>query len=133
MWAYAHNYSRRPHLPRPFCCKHVHQLPGIRIFKPQGVRLSRLAEINLSVEEMEALRLAHGEQLYQEEAARRMAISRQTFGRLLDTAHQKVTRALSDGLALRIEGGSYHVQGDHPACPRCRGRHHPILNPQEAP
>jgi predicted DNA-binding protein (UPF0251 family) len=79
---------------------------------------------------MEALRLAHGEQLYQEEAARRMAISRQTFGRLLDTAHQKVTRALSEGLALRIEGGAYHLPHD-PACPRCRGRCGPAPNPQE--
>jgi predicted DNA-binding protein (UPF0251 family) len=96
------------------------------------VPLSRLAEVILSVEEMEALRLAHGEQLYQEAAARLMAISRQTFGRLLDAAHQKVTRALSDGLALRIEGGSYHVQGD-PACPRCRGRRRAGSPSQETP
>ena len=94
--------------------------------------LSQLAVVILSVEEMEALRLAHGEQLYQEAAAQRMAISRPTFGRLLDAAHQKVTRALSDGLALRIEGGSYHLQGD-PACPRCRGRRHAGPDSQETP
>lgn len=85
--------------------------------------LSRLAEVILSVEEMEALRLAHGEQLYQEEAARRMAISRPTFGRLLDEAHRKVTRALLEGLALRIEGGTYHLSGE--SCPRCGGQEVP--------
>lgn len=92
--------------------------------------MRQLAEVVLQVEEMEALRLAHGDQLYQEAAARQMGISRQTFGRLLDTAHQKVTRALSEGLALRIEGGAYHLQHD-PACPRCRGRCGPAPNPQE--
>ena len=92
--------------------------------------MRQLEAVVLQVEEMEALRLAHGDQLYQEAAARQMGISRQTFGRLLDAAHQKVTRALSEGLALRIEGGAYHLQPD-PACPRCRGRRGPAPNPQE--
>jgi hypothetical protein len=38
----------------------------------------------LSVEELEALRLAHKEGLYQQAAAERMALSRATFGRVLD-------------------------------------------------
>ena len=62
------------------------------------------------MEELEALRLAHLESLYQEAAAREMGISRQTFGRLLDQAHGKVARALCEGLALRIEGGAFHHQ-----------------------
>jgi predicted Fe-Mo cluster-binding NifX family protein len=44
--------------------------------------------------------------LHQQDAAEWMAISRPTFGRLLEGAHRKVTRALVEGLALRIEGGS---------------------------
>lgn len=119
-------------MARPFCCKHIGLLPGVRIFKPQGVPLARLEEVLLSFEELEALRLAHGEQLYQEAAARRMGISRQTFGRLLDAAHQKVTRALCGGLALRIEGGTYHLQDD-PACPRCRRGQTLASLPQETP
>jgi predicted DNA-binding protein (UPF0251 family)/predicted Fe-Mo cluster-binding NifX family protein len=85
------------------------------------VPLETLQEVILSVEEMEALRLAHAEGHYQEAAAREMGISRQTFGRLLETAHQKITKVLCEGLALRIAGGTYHLQ-DRQSCPRCRGR-----------
>jgi predicted DNA-binding protein (UPF0251 family)/predicted Fe-Mo cluster-binding NifX family protein len=93
-------------VPRPFCCKKVQVLPTCRIFKPQGIPVSQLREIILSVEELEALRLAHGMGLYQQDAAEWMAISRQTFGRLLEVAHRKVTQALVEGQALRIEGGT---------------------------
>jgi predicted Fe-Mo cluster-binding NifX family protein len=61
------------------------------------------------VEELEALRLAHVTGLYQQEAAEWMAVSRQTFGRLLEAAHRKVTQALVEGQALRIEGGTFHM------------------------
>jgi predicted DNA-binding protein (UPF0251 family)/predicted Fe-Mo cluster-binding NifX family protein len=94
-------------VPRPFCCKKVQVLPACRIFKPQGIPVSQLREIVLSVEELEALRLAHGMGLYQQDAAEWMAISRQTFGRLLEVAHRKVTQALVEGQALRIEGGTF--------------------------
>ena len=102
--------ARRP------CCKRVEELPGVTYFKPRAVPLSVLEEVVLSVEELEALRLAHKEGLYQQAAAERMAVSRATFGRVLDAAHRKVTRALVDGCALRIEGGSFSM-GDR--CERC--------------
>lgn len=87
-------------------------------FKPRAVPLSVLEEITLSVEELEALRLAHMEGLYQQEAAERMAVSRATFGRVLDAAHRKVTTALVEGCALRIEGGSFRLIGPE-RCERC--------------
>jgi uncharacterized protein len=96
-------------MPRPFCRKKVRVSPVCRIFKPQGIPLSQLRQIALSVEELEALRLAHGMGLYQQDAAEWMAISRPTFGRLLEGAHRKVTRALVEGQALRIEGGAFCV------------------------
>ncbi|BDU73565.1 hypothetical protein METEAL_27390 [Mesoterricola silvestris] len=68
-----------------------------------------LEEVTLGFEELEALRLAHQEGLYQQAAAERMGVSRATFGRVLDAAHRKVTEALVGGLALRIEGGAYTV------------------------
>ncbi len=80
-------------------------------FKPRAVPLSVLEEVTLSVEELEALRLAHKEGLYQEEAAERMRVSRATFGRVLDAAHRKVTKALVEGCALRIEGGAFCMIG----------------------
>ena len=97
-------------MPRPPCCKRVEELPGVRYFKPRGVPLMGLEEVSLAFEELEALRLAHQEGLYQQEAAARMGVSRATFGRVLESAHRKVTSALVGGLALRIEGGAYRVE-----------------------
>jgi predicted DNA-binding protein (UPF0251 family) len=82
------------------------------------VPLAALEEVLLSVEELEALRLAHMEELYQQEAAARMGVSRATFGRVLDTAHRKVTKALVEGCALRIEGGCFRMIGPE-CCERC--------------
>jgi uncharacterized protein len=99
-------------VPRPPCCKRIAEMPGVRYFKPRAVPLSVLEEVVLSMEELESMRLAHSEGLYQQEAAVRMGVSRATFGRVLDAAHRKVTKALVEGCALRIEGGSYQVEGD---------------------
>lgn len=105
-------------MPRRPCCKRVEEMPGVSYFKPRAVPLSALEEVILSVEELEALRLAHHEGLYQQEAAVRMGVSRATFGRVLDSAHRKVTVALVDGCALRIEGGAFRMVGPG-TCERC--------------
>jgi len=102
--------SRRP------CCKRVEEMPGVIYFKPRAVPLADLAEVILTVEELEALRLAHQEGLYQQEAAARMEVSRATFGRVLNAAHRKVTKALVEGCALRIEGGFFCMIGPE-QCP----------------
>ncbi len=60
----------------------------------------------LSIDEFEAIRLADLEGLYQEQAAERMNVSRQTFGRIIESARRKVAQVLAGGLALRIEGGA---------------------------
>jgi len=52
------------------------------------------------VDEFEAIRLADLEGLYQEPAAEKMSVSRQTFGRIIESAHQKVAEALVRGKAL---------------------------------
>jgi rubrerythrin len=44
--------------------------------------------------------------LYQEDAATRMNVSRQTFGRIVESARRKVADALVNGKALKIEGGA---------------------------
>jgi uncharacterized protein len=92
-------------MARPKCCRRISQTPACRVFKPLGVPVSALEEVVLSIDEVEALRLADLEGLYHEQAAERMNVSRQTFGRIVETARRKVARVLSEGLALRIEGG----------------------------
>jgi hypothetical protein len=75
----------------------------------------------LTLDEYEAIRLADLEGLYQEQAASRMSISRQTFGRIVETARRKVADVLVNGKILKIEGGPVSMTAAEPArCPRCR-------------
>ena len=92
-------------MPRPFKCRRVCGTPGADYFKPRGIPLSDLQEIGLTIDEFEAIRLADLEGLYQEDAAKKMGISRQTFGNIITTAHKKIGDAIVNGKALRIEGG----------------------------
>jgi predicted RNA-binding Zn-ribbon protein involved in translation (DUF1610 family) len=61
----------------------------------------------VTVDEYEAIRLADMEGLYQEKVAEMMGVSRQTVGRILQSAHKKIAEALVHGKAIRIEGGAY--------------------------
>jgi predicted DNA-binding protein (UPF0251 family) len=68
-----------------------------------------LEEVVLTVDEFEAIRLADLGGLYQEQAAEKMNVSRQTFGRIIEAAHKKVAEALVKGKALKIEGGEFEM------------------------
>jgi len=84
-------------------------MPESDYFKPRGIPLSALEEVVLTVDEFEAIRLADLEGFYQEEAAQKMKVSRQTFGRIVESAHKKVAEALVQGKALKIEGGDFEM------------------------
>ncbi len=85
-------------------------------FKPAGVPTRTLEEVALSVDELEALRLADLEGLYQEEAAGRMGVSRATFARIVEASRRKVAGALVNGHALRIGGGAVSFVGERRFC-----------------
>ena len=89
-----------------------------RTFKPQGVPRCDLTQVDLSLDGLEALRLADVEGLYQEEAASRMGISRATFARVLAQARRTVAEAIVEGRALVIRGGTIERRGSCgvPAC-----------------
>jgi predicted DNA-binding protein (UPF0251 family) len=83
--------------------------------------MSRLEEVVLSVDELEAVRLADLEGLYQDDAAARMGVSRPTFARVVAAAHRKVAEALVKGRALRIGGGPVAFVGERQfRCESCR-------------
>ncbi|NWF75612.1 MAG: DUF134 domain-containing protein [Nitrospirae bacterium] len=90
-------------MPRPQKTRCVQCKPGVTYFKPRGIPLVELEEICITIDELEALRLADYEGLYHEDAASSMKISRQTFGRILDSAHKKVAECLLKGRALKIQ------------------------------
>jgi predicted DNA-binding protein (UPF0251 family) len=76
-----------------------------RAFKPIGRPAAELDVETLRLDELEALRLADREGLYQEAAAEQMGVSRPTFSRLLAKARAKVARALLDERLLVIGDG----------------------------
>jgi predicted DNA-binding protein (UPF0251 family) len=96
-------------MARPRNCRRVGSMPESNYFKPRGIPLSMLEEVILTVDEFEAIKLADLENLYQEQAAEKMNVSRQTFGRIIDSAHKKVADALVKGKALKIEGGEFEM------------------------
>lgn len=96
-------------MPRPRHFRHVAQLPQTNYYKPREVPLSVLEEVTLTVDEFEAIRLADLEGLYQADAAEKMNISRQTLGRILESAHKKIADALVHGKALLIKGGPIQI------------------------
>ena len=98
-------------MPRPRRYRRVGCLPQSSYYKPRGVPMSMLECVNLTIDELEAIRLADLEGLYQEDAAKRMNVSRQTLGRILESAHMKIADALVHGKALSIEGGPIELAG----------------------
>jgi predicted DNA-binding protein (UPF0251 family) len=87
----------------------VAQLPQANYYKPRGIPLSVLEEVTLTVDEFEAIRLTDLEGLYQADAAEKMSVSRQTLGRILESAHKKIADALVHGKALLIKGGPIEI------------------------
>jgi len=65
--------------------------------------MTELEEVTLSMDEIEAVRLADYEGLYHQDAAGKMKISRQTFGRIVGSARKKMAECLLKGKALKIE------------------------------
>jgi predicted DNA-binding protein (UPF0251 family) len=142
---------RQPHIEvdvlanvvRPKMCRHVGCSPEAVYFKPRGIPGSLLEEVEVAVDELEAIRLADLEGMYQEDAAAKMNVSRQTFGRIVESARRKVADALVGGKALKIEGGNIEMKAsarqikcydcEHtwevpfgtcrpPECPSCRSK-----------
>jgi predicted DNA-binding protein (UPF0251 family) len=97
--------------------------PDVCYFKPRGVPLKFLEEVHLTVDEMEALRLADLNGLSHEEAGRQMGVSRATFGRIVQRARNQVAQALIKGMAIRVAGGNFKlIRGKRQF--RCRKCHH---------
>jgi uncharacterized protein len=89
-------------MPRPRLCRRIGFNPNITYFKPQGVPMRELEMVELTAEEVEALRLRNTEDLEQEEAAKKMNTSQSTFQRILSSAYKKITEAIIEGKAIKI-------------------------------
>jgi predicted DNA-binding protein (UPF0251 family) len=74
-----------------------------KAFKPTGIPMTEVDRITLSRDELETLKLCDVDDLTQDEAGKRMGVSRGTVQRTLADARRKVALALTKGKAVVFE------------------------------
>jgi uncharacterized protein len=115
---------------RPRKIKWINFEPGATYFKPRAVPLSELEEVEITLDELETLRLSNLKKLNQADSAIKMKIHQSTFQRTLTRAREKVTDALVNGKAIKLHGGEYKMpnkdgtgpQGQGPIAGRDKGQ-----------
>ena len=90
-------------MPRPTKPRKIQINPEITYFKPRAVPLSILEQVNLDLDELEAIRYKDLQNLTQAQCAKKMKISSSTLQRILDSAHKKIASALLCGKAIAIK------------------------------
>ena len=90
-------------MPRPCKRRRIRGRPASDYFKPAGIQLRDLEDVELSLAEFEAIRLVDLNQTPQSQAAEDMNISQPTLSRILSTGRNKVADALINGKAIRIK------------------------------
>ena len=91
-------------------CRFIERNYNNHVFKPKSIPMSQLASINIGLDELEALRLVDFEHMKQADAADKMGISPATIQRIVETAREKIVKALIEGHAIIIEGGDYEIK-----------------------
>jgi predicted DNA-binding protein (UPF0251 family) len=106
-------------MPKPKKDRYVMYPPQVVLFKPQGIPAYMLDQVVMSVDEYEAIRLIDSLGLDQEQAAKKMRVSRATCARIIESARKKSAEALTQGKAIRIEGGSFVIGRNRYRCRNC--------------
>ena len=103
-------------MARPTKWRRVEFIPDVQYFAPEDKSCRNYEESIIQIEEIEAVRLKDFDGLEQEECAKKMEVSRQTFQRILNSARYKIADSLINGKAIRITGGNFTLN----ICPvRC--------------
>ncbi len=92
-------------MARPKRPRRVDFIPEVTYFKPVGVPMANLKEVDLNTDELEALRLVDFNNQSQEKAAEKMDVSQSTIQRILNRARKKVAKGLVLGQAIKVKGG----------------------------
>ena len=96
-------------MPRPKIRRRIRFMPEVTYFKPAGIPMANLNETILTVDEYEAIRLIDLEGTEQSKAGKKMKISQPTLSRLLKNARKKLSDAIINGKAIKIQGGTYKM------------------------
>jgi len=89
-------------MTRPKNYRKIGVEPMSNFFKPRGVPMRFLKQVDLSLDELEVIRLKHYEGNDMTEGAKKMKISKSTFQRLLSSGCKKIADALINGKAIEI-------------------------------
>ncbi|MFA7254509.1 MAG: DUF134 domain-containing protein [Candidatus Omnitrophota bacterium] len=79
--------------------------PGERCFRPRCRPAGKLQGVILTLDEFEALRLFDLQKLDQHAIAIKMKVHRSTVSRILTSARSKISDALVNLKAIKVEGG----------------------------
>jgi uncharacterized protein len=93
---------------RPKKTRYIQKMPGITQFSPRG-KPGRPDEVELTLDEFEAIKLSDYQKFSQSQGAAAMRLSRPTFGRILREARKKIANALVGGKTIRIRMGDAQV------------------------
>ena len=106
-------------MSRPKNNRIVYEPPSYTEFKPAGVSIRSLEEIQLNLDEFEAIRLADMLGMSHEEAANEMGVSRSTFSRLIVKSRKKIANFFFQGKLLIVAGGNIHFRKNIIKCSNC--------------
>jgi predicted DNA-binding protein (UPF0251 family) len=111
-------------MSRPAKHRTVSFTAGVTRYTPVGIPEGFVETASMTLDQLEALRLADLLGHSHEEAARRMRVSRATFGRIVGSARRTVADALVHGKSVTIGGGPCTFTfRQRFYCPRCRHEH----------
>jgi predicted DNA-binding protein (UPF0251 family) len=94
---------------RPKKTRWVECLPGEKCFRPHCTTSRELEGVVLHLDEYEVLRLTHLKKCDQGCIAKTMKIHQSTISRILASAHRKMTEALVNNKAIRVETGCCRI------------------------
>ena len=94
-------------MSRPTKCRRVCRRPLFDSFIPTGEEGA--PEVQLTVDEYEAIRIIDLEGNTQEQCANRMNVSRTTITDIYDSARKKIAELLVNGRTLKVCGGNFTV------------------------
>lgn len=111
-------------MPRPCKRRRICTVPSTERFGPIE-SADRPAQVIMTLDEYESIRLIDHQGLTQEQCAGSMLISRSTVQAIYDNARKKVAECLVNSKELVISGGDYILcdGGEKCHCAHCGKRH----------
>lgn len=88
--------------------RYIQKMPQIAYFSPRG-KAGRPDEIELKLDQFEAIKIADYQGYNQAEGAKFMGISRPSFGRILNEGRRIIAEAITTGKILKIRMGDVQV------------------------